>query len=101
MNYTEARAALYASTADHIVYQDDGRWYELKNRSYTPVLICGARKKTGERCRSKELHRAGKCRFHGGLSTGPRTPEGKQRAIAAMRAGVERWRESKRAEQSA
>lgn len=69
------------------VYQHNGKWYELNRNRYNPKPICGAQKKTGERCRSKELHRGGKCKFHGGLSTGARTPEGKTRAIAAMQAG--------------
>jgi hypothetical protein len=33
-----------------------------------------------------------RCVWHGGLSTGPRTPEGRARTIAASQAGVERWR---------
>ena len=33
----------------------------------------------------------GRCRFHGGLSTGPRSPEGKARVVAAMVAGRRAW----------
>ena len=32
-----------------------------------------------------------RCRLHGGLSTGPTTPEGKARTIAALKAGRARW----------
>src|SRR5271169_1740764 len=32
-----------------------------------------------------------RCRMHGGASTGPKTPEGKARAVAAMVEGRMRW----------
>lgn len=99
--YRVAYSALSISGAAFIVYEQNAQWYELKRSTYEPAPICGARRKNGERCRSKDLYRGGKCRFHGGLSTGARTPEGKQRAIAAMRAGYKRWLMSKRADQSA
>ena len=35
----------------------------------------------------------GRCRVHGGASTGPRTPEGKARVVAAMVAGRRAWAE--------
>jgi hypothetical protein len=40
----------------------------------------------------------GRCRFHGGLSTGPRSPEGKARVVAAMVEGRRTWVERVRAE---
>ncbi len=44
-------------------------------------LRCGARgKRTGKPCPQKGLYANGRCRWHGGLSTGPRTEEGKTRA---------------------
>ena len=36
---------------------------------------CGARKRAGGICRARALPN-GRCRLHGGLSTGPRTPGG-------------------------
>lgn len=40
--------------------------------------FCGARtKRTGEPCKQRAIYSNGRCKFHGGLSTGPRTPEGK------------------------
>lgn len=88
----QAIADMRASNKPFIVYECAGRWLELVAGRGRSKRVCGAMKKTGERCRSKELHRGGKCKFHGGLSTGARTPEGKARAIAAMRAGYSRWR---------
>jgi len=43
------------------------------------------------RCRNWALPGGKRCRLHGGHSTGPRTPEGKARTIAAMNEGRARW----------
>ena len=43
-------------------------------------------------CQCKLLLRGGKCRFHGGMSTGAKTPEGKARSMAALRSGWLKWR---------
>jgi hypothetical protein len=40
----------------------------------------------------------GRCRFHGGLSTGPRSPDGKAKVVAAMVEGRRAWVERVRAE---
>jgi hypothetical protein len=42
-----------------------------------------------------------RCRLHGGLSTGARTPEGKAIALAAMREGRRQWFEEMRAKKAA
>lgn len=34
--------------------------------------ICGARNRQGLPCQCKKLYKSGRCKFHGGLSTGPR-----------------------------
>ncbi len=56
---------------------------------------CGARCRDGHACkaracwnrfRNKQMNR---CRMHGGLSTGPRTPEGRVRALLALAKGRE------------
>ena len=39
---------------------------------------CGARTRSGGACRSPAMPN-GRCRMHGGTSTGPRTPEGLER----------------------
>jgi hypothetical protein len=43
---------------------------------------CGARARSGNPCRAPGMAN-GRCRMHGGKCTGPRTPEGKARTIAA------------------
>jgi hypothetical protein len=40
----------------------------------------------------------GRCRVHGGASTGPKSPEGKARVVAAMVEGWRKWVERRRAE---
>ena len=43
-------------------------------------LTCGAKTRAGTPCKLTSLYTNGRCKFHGGLSTGPRTPEGKRRS---------------------
>jgi hypothetical protein len=43
---------------------------------------CGARTRNGTPCRVAAM-KNGRCRMHGGRSTGPRTPEGLERMRAA------------------
>lgn len=62
-----------------------------------PDGLCGAKNRRGEQCRIRgEVYRCknGKlrCRYHGGLSTGPKTPKGKKLALKALREGWRRWR---------
>jgi hypothetical protein len=46
---------------------------------------CGARsKRTGKPCQAAAMSN-GRCKFHGGKSTGPRTPEGLERSRRANR----------------
>lgn len=46
------------------------------------VPRCGARTRAGGSCRCPAMGN-GRCRLHGGLSTGPRTPEGLERCRMA------------------
>ena len=50
------------------------------------------------RCRNWPVRGKKRCRLHGGFSTGPRTPEGKARTIAAMVEGRRRLLEKLKAE---
>jgi len=43
-------------------------------------LICGARTRRGTLCKRRDLYQSGRCKLHGGLSTGPTSIEGKARA---------------------
>lgn len=61
---------------------------EYRNRppvSWQYQKKCGAlARSTGKPCERKAM-RNGRCRNHGGLSTGPKTPKGKACALANLR----------------
>ena len=48
-----------------------------------PLQSCLARTRRGTACQKPPLAGKTRCRLHGGLSTGPRTAEGKARIAAA------------------
>ncbi|WP_430539519.1 HGGxSTG domain-containing protein [Lysobacter niastensis] len=49
-------------------------------------VVCGARRhRDGRPCQAKSEPGKRRCRFHGGRSTGPRTAEGKTRALANLK----------------
>jgi len=49
-------------------------------------MRCGAKaKSTGEPCKSKDIHMNARCRWHGGLSTGPKSAEGKLSALSNLK----------------
>lgn len=47
-------------------------------RAVTPR--CGARTRSGAPCQAAGIGRGNRCKNHGGMSTGARTPEGKAKA---------------------
>lgn len=69
------------------------RAYESGSRTPLPQapaaaqrVACGARRhRDGKPCQSKSEPGKKRCRFHGGRSTGPRSPEGRARALANLR----------------
>ena len=57
-------------------------------RLATLRIICGAKTRKGGECRNKSEAGRTRCKFHGGKSTGARTPEGKARIAEAQQ---RRW----------
>ncbi|MCL6286012.1 hypothetical protein M3P21_21075 [Ruegeria sp. 2012CJ41-6] len=57
----------------------------------TKTEICGAKKKDGV-CMNEPVTGKTRCRLHGGLSTGAKTPEGRARQAEANH---KRWSEIK------
>ena len=48
---------------------------------------CGARTRSGSPCKLRSIYSNGRCKFHGGLSTGPKTDAGKEQARINGRKG--------------
>jgi len=67
----------------------------LKGKPYTPpvVILCGAKTRTGEPCKRKPIEGKRRCRNHGGLNTGKRTPQGRINAGSGLR----EWHAARRA----
>lgn len=83
--------------------QDEAR---AKHRPHTTRkgerALCGATTRAGHPCEARAVWdkendrpRNGRCRLHGGLSTGARTLEGRERARQAVIRRWERWREER------
>ena len=62
---------------------------ELRNKTIkmgscsfvSKIICCGAKaKSTGRPCRIKDIYANGRCKYHGGLSTGPKTEAGKKKS---------------------
>ena len=43
-------------------------------------MKCGAKNRSRQPCKIDQIYPNGRCKFHGGLSTGPKTIEGKRRS---------------------
>lgn len=52
---------------------------------------CKARTRQGSPCRCKPVPGSKRCRLHGGLSTGPRTPEGKASSVNNLQKAMAAW----------
>ena len=57
--------------------------------------LCGAQTRTGGRCKVRVEPGKRRCRFHGGMSTGPKTAEGRARIAEAQRRRWAGWRAEK------
>lgn len=53
---------------------------------------CGAMTRKGTPCLCQSEPGKRRCKFHGGMSTGARAPEGRERIREAQRRRWERWR---------
>jgi hypothetical protein len=99
---TASTLSLPPSPAGHGVHRPDSaslaphRRGRLKNGNRSGDFLtaprCGARTRCGGECRQPAMSN-GRCRLHGGLSTGPRTPAGLARSRRA------RWKHGARSAQ--
>jgi hypothetical protein len=59
--------------------QKNSKTKDPMRRPFENVPQCGAKTRSGEPCKQSAMQN-GRCRMHGGASTGPKTPEGKTRS---------------------
>lgn len=79
---TPAPTAINLDAARMNAIESTSRPARLPPRPYAPIPaneFCGARTSAGTPCKSRALYRSGRCKNHGGMSTGPKTAEGKAR----------------------
>ena len=55
-------------------------------------VVCGAKTRKGRPCRLMSVPGKARCKFHGGLSTGPTTSVGRERIAEAQRRRWAKWR---------
>ena len=67
--------------------RDAGRAYIPSRPAYLKNLTCGARNRSGKPCGMTGLFPNGRCIWHGGMSTGPATSEGRARALENLKLG--------------
>jgi len=74
---------------DHGVYPPRPRlppWPEFPPECID--MTCGGRgRRKGTPCQCKEIEHNGRCKWHGGRSTGPKTAKGKIRSLANLKRG--------------
>jgi hypothetical protein len=79
-----------------ITTQHAREYQRLNKYPYPPefyAFTCGARTRAGTPCKIRSLWLNGRCKFHGGLSTGPRTEQGRlQSAVNGRKGGRPRKR---------
>lgn len=67
-----------------IAPDDERAWLLLSKMGKTGFGLCKAKTRKGTPCLALGDGAGGRCKNHGGLSTGPTTPKGKQRALEAL-----------------
>ena len=71
--------------AEHEAWRERVRRRPVPPRRRRDMPRCGAfARSTGQPCKAKALAN-GRCKNHGGMSTGPKTVEGKARALANLK----------------
>jgi len=68
-------------------------WQARKGSSRRP--LCGAKTRKGTPCRAVVIEGKARCKYHGGLSTGPTSAEGRARIAQSNRRRAEAKRAAK------
>ena len=56
---------------------------KINDTAQNNIKLCLAKTRSGAPCQNHPIAGRTRCRLHGGLSTGPKTPEGKAACVAA------------------
>jgi hypothetical protein len=84
----------FFSAQKFFVYDSDATMRLKTKVAKGLAKVCGAyARSTGKPCQCKLTFRGGRCKLHGGASSGPKTAEGREKALQAMRDGWRRWRQ--------
>jgi hypothetical protein len=72
---------------DFDVWAEGGYRHELRPESRAIPeelrgMTCGAKTRAGTPCKLTQIYMNGRCKLHGGRSTGPKSDEGKRRSAA-------------------
>ena len=76
--YYEKCSAIYAEWAER-----DYQYLPPETEPFPADLIdlrCGAKTRAGSPCKQKAIYTNGRCKWHGGCSSGPKSTEGKKRS---------------------
>jgi hypothetical protein len=76
-----------ACLTDFALWAEGGYRHELRpaSRDFPDQLrglTCGAKTRAGTPCKLTQIYVNGRCKLHGGRSTGPKSEEGKRRSAA-------------------
>lgn len=82
------QARLEAQVEAAMVQWRERQAEKLARQQSTRRVKCGAKTRKGSPCRNESEPGKRRCKFHGGKSTGAKTPEGKARIAEAQR---QRW----------
>lgn len=88
--FLEAEARALRARYDALVAVEEARLAKTGARRQVP---CGALTRAATACRLMSEPGKLRCRLHGGRSTGPRTPEGRERIADAQRRRWAQWRD--------
>lgn len=88
---------------DKFLKREMNRFWKSEKLMKKNRPLCGAKCRDGHACKAKAVvdsktdkPKNGRCRMHGGLSCGAKTPEGKERCREASRKGmIEYWKRKK------
>jgi hypothetical protein len=83
LNHLIIRLASQAMTDywHRCIYEHKKREYDIQEHK---IQYCGARKKNGPQCNARAIYGSGRCRHHGGKSTGPKTIDGKIKSLSKL-----------------